>query len=311
MKKVFKVIGKILLGILVLALILLAGIFIYHRIMLKKEAALLQNPPGQYVTVNGHKMHIYTEGEGDHTLVFMSGWGDESPYVNFLPLCQALSTDAKVVILERFGYGFSDPVDGERTFDTILAEDREGLKQAGIDGPYILCPHSIAGLEATLWAQKHPEEVEGIIGMDITVPGVDEDLKEEYTALKKQLPLYKFLLNSGIMRIMMGSPSEELEKLESALFFRNALNNCLINEQGHDIEACHEVSSNPLPNVPTIQYISKETGETMPGWLKGHQALVDASSNGKLVQLDCSHYVYRYEEERIVKETKEFLKTLN
>ena len=311
MKKVFKVIGKILLGILILALILLTGIFIYHRIMLKKEAALWQNPPGQYVTVNGHKMHIYTEGEGDHTLVFLTGWGDESPYVNFLPLCQDLSTDAKVVILERFGYGFSDHVDGERTFDTILDEDREGLKQAGINGPYILCPHSVAGLEATLWAQKYPEEVEGIIGMDTTVPIEGEDSEKDVADLKKQLPLYRFLLNSGIVRIIMGSTNDELEKLDNALLYTNALSNCLINELEHSTEASHEVSSNPLPNVPTIQYVSNQTSEETPGWLEGHQALVDASSNGKLVQLDCSHSVYRYEEERIVKDTKEFLKTLN
>ncbi|MBO4912593.1 MAG: alpha/beta hydrolase [Butyrivibrio sp.] len=315
MKKVFKVIGKILLGILILMLLVLACTFTYNQIMLKKEAALWQNPPGQYVTVGGHKMHIYTEGEGDHTIVLLSGWGDTSPYVNFLPLCQDLSTDAKVVILERFGYGFSDAVEGERTFDTILEEDREGLKQAGINGPFVLCPHSIAGLEATLWAQKYPAEVEGIVGMDITVPGVDESLekgaKEMKKILKTQLPLMNFLSKSGIYRIMAGTTDDELEKIHAAIDYRSILNKTKINEFYHDIDTCHEILNNPLPTAPTIQYVAKQNIESTPGWLEAHQALVDASSNGKLVQLDCSHYVYRDEGERIAKEIKEFLKTLN
>ncbi len=152
MKKFLKILGRIFSVILIIVLLFTTVAFIYNRVQLKKEEAIWQNPPGQYVEVDGHKMHIYTEGEGDHTIVLMSGWGDTSPYVNFLPLCKDLSTDAKVVIIERFGYGLSDVVKEERTFDKIVENDRECLSKAGIEGPFVLCPHSIAGVEATLWA---------------------------------------------------------------------------------------------------------------------------------------------------------------
>ena len=310
MKKIFKILGKILLVILALIVLFITGSFIYNRVQLKKEASIWQNPPGQYVEVDGHKMHIYTEGEGDHTILLMSGWGDTSPYANFLPLCKELSTDAKVVIIERFGYGLSDAVDGERTFDTIVENDRECLSKAGIEGPFVLCPHSIAGLEATLWAQKYPEEVEGIVGMDITVPGIDDQLEEELATNKKMMPIIKFLTNSGIMRVLSGHADDEIGKMEVAITYRNDINDCKLDEEAHGIEACHEISSNPLPTVPTIQYISKQTAAVTPGWLEGHQALVDASSNGKLVQLDCTHYLYKFEGEQIASDIKEFLKTL-
>lgn len=312
MKKFLKILGRIFSVILIIVLLFTTVAFIYNRVQLKKEEAIWQNPPGQYVEVDGHKMHIYTEGEGDHTIVLMSGWGDTSPYVNFLPLCKDLSTDAKVVIIERFGYGLSDVVKEERTFDKIVENDRECLSKAGIEGPFVLCPHSIAGVEATLWAQKYPTEVEGIVGMDISIPGLDDQYKAESDAAKKQFPIMKCLIDTGIMRVLSGNPgdADELKIMEAAISNRNDINKCKLNENAHLIEALHEISNNPLPTAPTIQYISSQTTELTPGWLEGHQALVDASSNGKLVKLDCTHYVYKFEEERIVKDIKKFLKTL-
>ena len=312
MKKFLKILGRIFSVILIIVLLFTTVAFIYNRVQLKKDEAIWQNPPGQYVEVDGHKMHIYTEGEGDHTIVLMSGWGDTSPYVNFLPLCKDLSTDAKVVIIERFGYGLSDVVKEERTFDKIIENDRECLSKVGIEGPFVLCPHSIAGVEATLWAQKYPAEVEGIVGMDISIPGLDDQYKAESDAAKKQFPIMKCLIDTGIMRVLSGNPgdADELKIMEAAISNRNDINKCKLNENAHLIEALHEISNNPLPTAPTIQYISSQTTELTPGWLEGHQALVDASSNGKLVKLDCTHYVYKFEEERIVKDIKEFLKAL-
>ena len=37
----------------------------------------------------------------------------------------------------------------------------------GFEGPYVLCPHSMSGLEAVLWAQKYPDKVEAIVGLDM------------------------------------------------------------------------------------------------------------------------------------------------
>lgn len=50
-----------------------------HKIHLFKENKLFL-PKGQLVEVNGHNIHVYTEGEGDIPLVFMSGGGISSPY---------------------------------------------------------------------------------------------------------------------------------------------------------------------------------------------------------------------------------------
>ncbi len=74
-KTVFTVIGKILLIVLSFAVVLTCVAIIYNKIQCKKEESFWIDPPGQMVEVDGHRMHIYSEGEGDHTIVFLSAWG--------------------------------------------------------------------------------------------------------------------------------------------------------------------------------------------------------------------------------------------
>ena len=83
MKKAFGIIGKILLGFLILLAVFLIIMTIYNQIMLKKNKDLYETPLGQLMEVDGHNMSIYTEGEGEHTIVFMSGWGTTSPILDF------------------------------------------------------------------------------------------------------------------------------------------------------------------------------------------------------------------------------------
>ncbi|MEE3494594.1 MAG: alpha/beta hydrolase [Butyrivibrio sp.] len=293
----------------ILVVTVMAALFIFNELWMKKEEAIWLDPPGRYVEVDGHKMHIYSEGEGEHTIVFMSAWGDTSPYANFLPLCKNLSAYAKVVIIERFGYGLSDTVDGERTFDKILEEDREGLAKAGIKGPFVLCPHSISGLEATLWAQRYPSEVEGIVAMDTSIASMRDVYEKQ--GFNIQIPIFIFLQKTGILRVINGIPKNETDKMVTAISCRNEVNKNVISENKHIVEACDEIDKNPLPTVPTIQYVSKQAGDAYPKWITGHQAIADASVDGKCIMLDCGHYVYKFEEKRIAGDIKEFIESIN
>ncbi|MBR5723695.1 MAG: alpha/beta hydrolase, partial [Oscillospiraceae bacterium] len=170
MKKICKAVGKGLLGLLILIALFLIVMAIYNQIMLRKNKDLYETPLGQLVEVDGHNMSIYTEGAGEHTVVFLSGHGTASPILDFKPLYSRLSGDYKIVVVEKFGYGFSDLVDGKRDIDTILRQDREALEKCGIEAPYVLCAHSFSGYEATRWAQEYPDEVEAIVGLDMCTP---------------------------------------------------------------------------------------------------------------------------------------------
>lgn len=177
MKKVLRIFGIVLLGFVLLFVAFLFGIKIWNHIAMKGEKELLQNHPGTRVEVDGSNMNLYVEGEGAHTLVFLSGWKVPCPIFEYRPLYSKLSDEYRCVVIEKFGYGFSDGFDGPRDFDTLVRQDREALQKAGMEGPYVLCAHSLSGFEAELWAEKYPEEVEAIIGLDMCLAGCFDPAK--------------------------------------------------------------------------------------------------------------------------------------
>ena len=318
MKKACKIIGKIFLGLLLLIVLFLIIMTVYNQIMLKKNKDLYETPLGQLVAVDGHNMSIYTEGAGEHTIVFLSGHGTASPILDFKPLFSRLSDDYKIVVVEKFGYGFSDLVDGERDIDTILRQDREALEKCGIEAPYVLCPHSFSGYEATRWAQEYPDEVEAIVGLDMCTPHCMDvnKLKEDHSDYAFMGGLARFMKAAGIFRLFDYNESGELSEEDCAIYKEIAchknMNDTMQNEGMIEniIALNDERNSAPLPTVPMILYVSNEPSND-EYWVGGMQAMVDASSDGTLIQLDCGHYVHHYAYERISVDMKAFIENLN
>ena len=217
------IIGCIFLGILAILVVFLATVFIVNKIKITKEKDLLANNPGRFVEIDGHNMSIYEAGKGEHTLVFLSGAGTVSPILDFKSLYSLLSDDFKIVVIEKFGYGFSDVVDEERSFETILRQDREVLSKSGIKAPYILCPHSMSGLETIMWAQKYPEEVEGIVGLDMVVPGFYDGFDPKSTlrlekigALARKIGLIRLFYTDGSLPPALSSEDKKIYKALAA-----------------------------------------------------------------------------------------------
>ncbi len=73
-----------------------------------------------YINDDGNKLHVYTKGEGDTTLVFMSGLGTSSPVYDFKVLYNKLSNDYRIAVVERAGYGWSDISSSSRDIDTVV-----------------------------------------------------------------------------------------------------------------------------------------------------------------------------------------------
>ena len=198
---------KIFAFIILLFVVILLAVYINHRIRLDKEQELLV-PLGEMISVDGNNMSVYKEGSGDKTLVFLSGGGTCSPILDFKSLYSLLSDEYQIVVVEKFGYGYSDVVDRDRDIDSILDDTRKSLEMAGIKGPYVLCPHSMSGLEALYWANKYPDEVTAIIGLDMAVP-------QYYENMKINIPLMKvasFVANIGVTRLIPGISESEAIK---------------------------------------------------------------------------------------------------
>ncbi len=310
--------GKILKTILIIfaiIILLLLAIYANHKIRLKKESEFLI-PLGQIVEVDGHNMSVYTEGNGAATLVFMSGSGTCSPILDFKSLYSLLSDKYKVAVVEKFGYGFSDVVDKNRYIDSVLEDTRAALNKAGLHAPYVLCPHSMSGLEALYWAQKYPEEVKAIIGLDMAVP-------QYYDKMKINIPFMKIAslaANIGISRLIPGiSESEAIrhgtlsdneKEIYRAVFYSRTATKTMINEAKSVKKNAETVDGMGVPQIPMLLFISNASGGTgfdEETWRKTAIDYVSQVKGGKYIELDCPHYVHDYEYEKISEETVKFL----
>ena len=54
---------------------------------------------------------------------FLSGSGTCSPILDFKSLYSLLRDDYRIVVVEKFGYGYSDIVDEDRNIQTILSRN--------------------------------------------------------------------------------------------------------------------------------------------------------------------------------------------
>lgn len=311
MKKLFKALGIIILALFLVIVLALAACFIYHRIMLKTEEPLLENPPGQMVEVDGHKMCVYSEGEGEHTLLFLSGSGTPAPILDFKNLYSLLNDDFRIVVIEKYGYGFSDIVDTERSFTTILRQDREALKKAGIDGPFILCPHSMSGLEAIMWAQDYPDEVEAIAGLDNVLPRTYDNYDIEGTL--KFEKYVSFARDAGILRFYYSDSflpdglSQDEKDLYRAIASRNTCNVDIVNEGRAITDAVKIIDSKSKPDIPMIMFISDGSEVNGSDWTGNHYKYAEDLTNAKVIELGCGHYVHYFEPEKIASEIRTFV----
>lgn len=310
-----RTIMKTVLIIFAILLFLMLAVYINHKIHLMKESGLLL-PIGQIVEVDGHNMSVYTEGDGAATLVFMSGSGTCSPILDFKSLYSLLSDKYRIAVVEKFGYGFSDVVDKSRDIDSVLENTRAALNAAGLYAPYVLCPHSMSGLEALYWTQKYPEEVKAIIGLDMAVP-------QYYDNTKINIPLMKitsFAASIGIPRLIPGIAESEAirhgtlsdreKEIYKAVFYSRTATKTMINEAESAKENAETVDGMGVPPLPMLLFVSNASGGTgfdEKTWRKIALDYISRVDGGKYIELDCPHYVHDYEYEKISEETVKFL----
>ena len=318
MKRIRSKFLKVIFIIVAVIVLFIIVSFIRHKICSFRERKLL-TPLGKIVEVNGHNMSVYTEGEGDKTLVFLSGGGTCSPILDFKSLYSLLSNEYKIAVVEKFGYGFSDVVDEQRDIDTMLSETRMALEKAGIEGPYVLCPHSMSGLEALYWAQKYPEEVEAIIGLDMAVPAYYDEMRISIPITK----LGQYGVALGITRwipslaesdaIKVGTLSEEEKEIYRAVFYQRTATVTMIDEVKAVKDNAKTVKENGVPQVPMLLFISNGsggTGFTEETWRRIPKEYIAGCDNASYIELDCPHYVHDYEYEKISEEIRNLLKKM-
>ena len=132
----------------------------------------------------GRSMYIECRGKGSPTVLLLSGalsasdaWhaaGQKGPKVY-----PTVAKDTRVCAYDRPGVyhrdgelSRSDPAP-QPTTARIASDDLDALLQAAdVPGPYVLVAHSFSGTVARVFAAEHPDQVQGIVFVDVLTPEV-------------------------------------------------------------------------------------------------------------------------------------------
>ncbi|WKL57977.1 alpha/beta fold hydrolase [Asticcacaulis sp. ZE23SCel15] len=112
----------------------------------------------------GRRMHMACEGTGSPTVVFDQGGEGAIPNWRFVQPYIAKITHT--CVYDRAGFGLSDPptvpVTGTSTTDDL----RTLLKLRGEMKPIVIVGHSIGGFYGTLYTNRFPDHVAGLVLVD-------------------------------------------------------------------------------------------------------------------------------------------------
>jgi pimeloyl-ACP methyl ester carboxylesterase len=318
-----KKLKKLLVYIGALIMLGMVVVWIYHYHLVQKESAILQNN-GTLVDVDGHQINVYQEGVGEDTYVFMAGSGIAAPVYELKGLYRKFSQHHQIAVVDRAGYGYSDVAHDARDIETILAQTREALIQSGLRPPYILVPHSISGLEAIYWAQKYPEEVKGIIALDIGLPsqyvkhpmGTVDRWMVKGMSLATRMGLHRLLpsqvYNPQVLK--MSFLTAEEKKMYQALSFRQFFNEDMKNELLQVYENSLQSEQLPKPqNTPIllIDAIAEDNKDSQYTKQK-RQDYADFAQQFTYAQVEevsGTHSIYLYQPDEIYQLAMIFMKT--
>lgn len=275
--------------------------------------------PGRLVKVNDTYIHVYRIPQRpvrkQGVMVFLAGFGTECPTYDFKPLWQRLTGRYDMVVVERPGYGWSGQTKYPRDIDTVLEETREALRQADFKAPFVPVPHSLSGLEAIYWAQKYPNEVLAIIGLDMVVPAVYDTMQ-----LPKLLSLQVgmgHLLRKPIAKAMAkshpavksGLLDEEEQKAMQSIMVKQLLSQNMIDESSYVKENARKVTGRDCPSIPVLCCLSTDKSilKRIPSWGQAHRDYFASNGSVEFSELPCGHYVHREAPEILAESIVRFL----
>lgn len=281
------------------------------------------------VPIGTGKINVYSEGNGNLTIIFLSGSGVTSPVLEYKSLYSKLSDEYKIAVIEKSGYGFSQSTGTPRTVKNMVEENRNALLKAGITPPYVLAPHSYSGFEAIYWANSYPDEIKAVFSIDMGVPSLamalekvlphekrlkfNEKRKKLFSKIVKQGFLAKITYNwtvntTGLMKSDFLNHDEK--ELYKKLFYINLMNEEIFEENMLMTKNAENTSKTGLLKVPAFFYISDMKMPLKTTTWRSECTKYAESVNAEYKYTDSGHSMYTVIPEEIAQTFKNFLKNL-
>ncbi|MCW2131927.1 alpha/beta fold hydrolase [Arthrobacter sp. VKM Ac-2550] len=271
---------------------------------------------GGLVEVTGGEVNVVRAGtEGAQPLVLLSGLGTVAPALDFAPLIRELDA-YDVVVVEGFGYGYSDMSAPERTVKNISTEIHEALSSLDLEKPYVLAGHSIAGFYTLDYANRYPSEVSAVVGIDPSVPAAMADTDSSPGG---GINVVRILSTIGLVRTVVSiapnlvdPPSDDYTRAEleraCQMTVWNYGNAAVADESarvGSNAAALHGVT---YPNdLPVLNLLASDSIATIPNWLEAHENQLKNVSHHEIVEVEGPHNLQWTQSKAMAKKITEFL----
>ena len=117
-------------------------------------------------------LNFRCQGAGAPTVLLESGYAASS--LAWSKVQALLAPKYRVCAYDRAGYGLSDPGPEPRDGAAIALDLDQGLRAAGLEGPFIVVGHSAGGLYVRLFTNRRWRDVIGMVLVDPSVEYQDD-----------------------------------------------------------------------------------------------------------------------------------------
>jgi pimeloyl-ACP methyl ester carboxylesterase len=285
------------------------------------------------VDIGGRQMNLICLGHGTPAVVFESGLGGH--LLNWKAVQPAIASLTTACLYDRAGYGDSDPSRRAMTAQNVTDDLYWLLNKAGVQKPFVLVGHSLGGLYATLYANRFPSQVAGMVLIDPLFAGedLDETADEQQRAAAIYAQSQAFIARCAALArdgsLSAGSPAGCFQmpagstQAEASYLSRQFLKpsrwdamlsesknthaaNALSEDELEEQRAARTLGGKPLI-VLTAGIIPLQPGETpeehaksVAHWKAGHDRLAARSTRGKSVVVPDATHMVQLDRPRVV-----------
>lgn len=185
---------KRIIAIALLAIVVVLSAGVIYELYAADYDSKRNYPEGVMLEVDGRQVHLLCKGKqkAGEPIVLLESASDMMA-ADWAWVQDQLAGQAMVCAYDRAGFGWSDSSKEARSADRVVEELEALLREAKLEGPFVIAGHSVGALYAQVYAARNPEQVTGLVFVD---PGHHEAMNripEMRELLKKDREMVKLL----------------------------------------------------------------------------------------------------------------------
>ena len=248
--------------------------------------------PGVIRSVGDHRLHIDCRGQGQPTVVLVSGLGEFS--ASWARVRDGVAPTTRVCAYDRAGQGWSDDLAHPQDGIAAAADLHALLAAAGETGPFVLAGHSIGGPYAMTYAERFPDEVAGMVLLDSTTPRQFDAIPAypvQYAMMRRAYGVLPTLARLGLGVLLTGShlPTDDAAPVDAMSATPRAGRNARDELSMLPVLFRQARALTTLGDRPLVVLTSAENARDSEGWTEAQEQMAALSSNAVRRDAATSH----------------------